>query len=375
MKPPNVFWRPLLQLRSLSLRMRWEVTRRHPSYQVFWNAQAPGSMIKSDADKDLLVSHWASIKTNALGAIGVSGQTIDPATEFEDLCDDSVKSEWLSGAVHPISMRGLASLLVSSLPKDTLQKVGMAILEAGLDDEAGQEPHRLQSLNKIASYDLSGLDGFTTEPFVYINPNASGRKLMPEIMRLLKDWKQEKQLPEKHDRPESEQSYLDAWDRREGWKNGSYSLSREQKFKEIAKDLQVSLSTVHSRYKRAFKLISGHAYTVNNWKELFGPIKLSSLAQRDADKGVSRRLIKKSRPDVPQSRLGLHEDFGGFADFNSTVEHDDNSVSEDRHELETLISAGKSNAAIFLALGIEQTEEREEALNAYKERIHNGTLD
>ena len=30
--------RPLFQLRSLPIRFRWEVTRRHPYYQVWWKA-------------------------------------------------------------------------------------------------------------------------------------------------------------------------------------------------------------------------------------------------------------------------------------------------------------------------------------------------
>jgi hypothetical protein len=371
----GVFWRPVLQLRSLSLRMRWEVTRRHTSYLVFWNGQPPASMQGPESAKELFAENLASIKRIALGAIGVSGKTFDPTIEFKDLSKARIETEWLSGAVHPVSMRGLASLLVSSLPKDALQKIGMAIIEAGLDEESGKAPRKIQSLAKIASYDNPELDAFTMEPFVSINPDASGRQVQPEIMSLLKRWKSQYQLPETRDKSKSELACLDVWDRREGWQNGSYSLSREQLFREIAGQLSRPLTTVHAQYKRAFELISGHKYSVQNWLDLFGPIKLSSLYERDSDAGLSRNLVEKSTQDVPETRLGQNAKCDeGIVGLNSIAAKEDHSDFERLSDLKEMFSAGKTNAQICVVLNVKKTKERLSALNAIKDRIQDGSL-
>ncbi len=73
-----------------------------------------------------------------LGAIGVSGRPLDPATDFEDITCAGLNVAWLSGAVYPISMRGLVGLLIVALPKETLKDVGQKLLEASHDDEDGE---------------------------------------------------------------------------------------------------------------------------------------------------------------------------------------------------------------------------------------------
>jgi hypothetical protein len=356
--------------------MRWEVTRRHPSYLVFWNAQPPKSLEGPEDLKKTLIENLASIKQVALGAIGVSEKTIDPAIEFNDLGDVGIEAEWLSGVVHPVSMRGLASLLVSNLPKDSLQKIGMAILEAGLDDELGKEPRKIQSLAKIASYDHPDLNSFPLKSIVSINPNASGRKVQPEIASLLKKWKKEHQLPEKRDRSNSEQSCIEVWDLREGWRNGVYSPSLELRFQEIATKLEIPLTTAHARYKRAFEMVSGHTYSVSNWFALVGPIKTSRYVNAKALGGLSRNLVEKTTRDVPSSRLGRIQDSdNGFIELNSIAAREDHSVWDSLNDLEELFSAGKNNAQICTALNVKPTKECLQALDALRERLQDGALD
>ena len=354
--------------------MRWEVTRRHPSYLLTWKVRPLKSLQGEEADKQQLKENLESIRQIALGAIGVTGSTFDPNTEFADLGEPS-NADWLSGSVHPISMRGLASLLVSALPKATLQKIGMAILEAGLDDENEKEPRRLQSLAKIASYEDSALDSFTSEPFVSIDPSASARKVQPEIAKLLKKYKSDLQLPERRNKSRLEIEYLDVWDRREGWQNGSYSLDRELQFKEIAGQLELPLSTVHSRYKRAFELVSGHTYSVDNWTELLGLIKLSSLSTGERSFRLPRNLIQKTKRDVPETRLGRCSDSGdGVVDMNAIENDEDREACDRLIDLKAMFSAGKTNAAICDLLQVEVSKESLAALDALRDRFQDGEL-
>lgn len=325
--------------------------------------------------KDELVKNLAAIREVALGAIGVAGGTIDPATEFGDLGKESLKVEWLSGAVQPVTMRGLASLLVRNLPKNTLQKIGMAILEAGLDDELGEEPCTIQSLAKIASYDDPELNSFTLEPYVSINPNASGRQVQPEIAKLLKSWKAEYQLSEKRNNSPSEESYLKVWDLREGWSDGAYSLFRELKLRDVAKELKIPISTAHTRYKRAFEIISGHTYSVRNWVDLMGPLKLSSLSKGNSLGGLKRNITQKAKRDVPSSKLRLTGDSeASFVDLNSIVSPTNRSVLDDFEDLKELISRGKSNREIFLEFDAKETEDGLRALDALRERLRDCDL-
>ena len=130
--------RPQFQLRMLPLRMRWEVTRRHPEYFINWalaRAEHRGEI--SETEIDNVLRQAAIVK---LGMIGVSGEPPDPATPFDDLGSDELELGWLSVAVHPLTTRGMAAILLAVLPKETLGKLGMVFLTAACDDKENQPP-------------------------------------------------------------------------------------------------------------------------------------------------------------------------------------------------------------------------------------------
>ena len=116
--------RPPFQLRSLPISTRWEVTRRHPYYQAWWKWTPSCDSTDSEKTRTNLASAESLLRDAGaiiLGAIGVSRTPPDPATEFEQLGAADLNAAWLSGVLHPTTMRGLAAILIASLSKETLR--------------------------------------------------------------------------------------------------------------------------------------------------------------------------------------------------------------------------------------------------------------
>lgn len=309
---PNLFWRPPLQLRSLPIETRWEVTRRHPSYFAYWKRREAADLFDDEQQIAVCQKFIDGSRVLALRAIGVVPEVaVDPAIEFAEL--GQLNPAWLSGAVHPTSMRGLASLLVSLLPKETLEALGCSFIRASAEDKSNFDdgeiplPRRIQALNEIASMEKHGLDYLTPEPFVSINPWASGRTVGEEVKALLKQWKAELNLAEFRERSEKHQICLDVWDRRDGWVAGRYESGRGKKFIEISEELNCPLTTIHSQYKKAFELITGHKYRFDSFIELFGLIRFSRLFSDGRDLKY-RRLNKSTDRPVSESKLGISLD-------------------------------------------------------------------
>lgn len=309
---PSLFWRPPLQLRSLPVETRWEVTRRHPSYSTYWKKTAAADLFDDEEQIEECQKFMDESRVLALNAIGVvPEEAVDPALEFKEL--GQLNPAWLSGAVHPTSMRGLASLLVSLLPKETLTSLGCSFIRASVEDEFGSEQgemplsNKLLAINEIASMDKEGLDLLTPEPFVSINPWASGRTVGEEVKTLLKQWKTELGLDEIRVRSENHQIYLDVWDRREGWNGGRYETGSGKLFIEISEELKRPLTTIHSQYKKAFELITGHQYRFDSFIELFGLIRFSNLFSDGGDLRYRRFNEATNRP-VNETKLGISLD-------------------------------------------------------------------
>ena len=364
---PNLFWRPVLQLRSLPLKSRWECTRRHPSYFTFWQLADATHLFEdpeSASANELETAQQALIasRTLALSAIGISPEAaIDPSSEFSEFGE--LNPVWESGAVHPTSIRGLASLLVEVLPKETLNLLGVAFVEASFPDESNNEnelkvPKKLQSLNKIARADEEGLDCLTPEPFVSINPWASKREVTREITDLLTQWKSELDLEEVRSRSEMHESYFEVWDMREGWNGGRYVPGTGKRFAEIASKLDRPLTTIHSQYKKAFELITGHLYCLNSFLELFGAIRFSRLFSEGKD-AKHRQFVESSRRPVSEARLGMPVE-----SIDSTPQPETYSLNELLADYDTLTSDGVSVEQAAAKLGIVDME----ALNSLAEQ-------
>ena len=284
----DLIHRPPFQLRSLPVRWRWEVTRRHPYYQLSWKkAQA---RYRQEGCSDPVERLLRMVAIAHLGAIGVAGAPPDPATDFEQLGADSLKTAWQSGAIHPISLRGMAAVLLAWLPPEALSALGTILTQGSRDDLADEPPHRIEAMIALQTLDKAGLDSYPDEPLVSINPAASGRQIAEAASALLKEWKQERGLTERRDRAERYDDYLRVWDLREGWLGGQYDRGRELLFRDVAERLKLSIPTVYSHYCSAFALIVGHGYSPELWHQVFGVLKLSELI------GALPGAVSQSRP-------------------------------------------------------------------------------
>ena len=77
----DLFARPHFQLRSLPVNFRWEATRRHPIYQIFWRSLVHELELPSEAEAQLEEAiKWQSLIR--LSKIGVTGQPVNPSVEF-----------------------------------------------------------------------------------------------------------------------------------------------------------------------------------------------------------------------------------------------------------------------------------------------------
>ena len=293
------------QLRSLSIPMRWEVTRRHPFYQKLWKDSAnfhrqeitstnPFEKIKRESAAKLLA------------LIGVSGEPPDPKTPFSELGESELNNAWLSGAVHPVTLRGMAGILLATLPESTLGDLGLYLIEASCEKNDKEKYSRENSLSKLASYKCEVLDSYTAEPLVSVNPAASQRQISEAIKSLHGQWKNERELKEQRDRSDKNKTYLEVWDLREGFsEEGAYNISEEQKLSEIAEVVGSSISTVSNHYRSAFEMIIGKPYSPELWWNTIGVFKLSKFdLKHNILSQIRPRKSRTPRP-VSESRLGL----------------------------------------------------------------------
>jgi len=297
----------------------------------------------------------------ALNAIGVvPDEAVDPAREFSEL--GNIKHAWMSGAVHPTSMRGLASLLTTLLPKETLATLGMAFIEAGLEDDPPSEgeelalPKRIQALDKIAAMQKEGLDYLTPEPFVSINPWASIRQVDREINHLLNDWKKELDLEEIRERSKKHEAYFEVWDLREGWTAGRYVAGQGKLLVEVAEYLDRPLQTVNSQYKKAFELITGHPYCPESFVHLFGSIRFQGIFTDGADTKYRPRNDKPVK-SVNESTLGISaEEVSNSHDRQTTKAAFTYSHEDFTADYRSLAAKGMTDREIASELEIENYE-------------------
>lgn len=350
---PLIVARPSFQLRSLPIQIRWEVTRRHPYYQAWWNfarRHYQNSVLESKYEVSL-----RQLAVYVLAKIGVSGTPIDPKTEFTELGAEELNVAWLSGAVHPLSLRAMAAILIAAFPSETAVDIGMLLSMAGSEDVDGEPPKRHQALQRLVSLDRPGLDDYPDEPFVSVNPAASGRQINGAIAELLKTWKAERGLTEQRDRSEKYYEYLNIWDLREGWVDGAYDRSKERKLKEIAAETKLSLYTLHNHYCRAFELLTGHGYSPDLWCRLMGQLKLAELTE-DIEPRVSRRrpMTSPERRPVPETRLknpGSRAISSRLLTGSATAT-DDSGLFILVSDITTLIGQGHSNEEVVELLGL-----------------------
>jgi hypothetical protein len=348
---PWVILRPPELLMDLPVAYRWEVTRRHPYYLRFWQlAQSYHGGPSTDPGQRGLEESAALV---LLGALGVSAPLPPPGASADSLGAGSLSNAWEGGAVAPVPYRGLLGMLLTHLPPEVLVQVGHLLADCGA--RAGPEKvERLPFLTELFHLQHPALDALPTRPVVGVNVHAPLRAITEAVETMARQWKEGAGIAERRRREDKLDDYLAAWDLREGWAGDRYDGSREQTLCEIAQRLQVPLSTAANRYRSAFGLIVGRAYTPALWARVIGAIK---AYERLGPEGLPRRTLRRPwrspQPRaVPEAALRAPGEGAGAAGPLNTIGASPNEIAYTDLvlDIQDLIARGRSNADIIAAL-------------------------
>lgn len=300
--------RPQYQFRSLSVPMRWEVTRRHAIYQIYWSDSFES--LSDDPYLQELRQLMQKASTTVLAMIGFSGPAIPPETDFNDIGSDPLPT-WMAGSVHPISFKGLVGILLRHLPSEVLSEITDLFQQASSNgtEEKYEAMLRLNDLNG------EELNAYPDDLIVALSPTASVRQLNSDLNNLLKAYRERTNIPEQRDREDSYRAALQVWDLREGWSEGRYHNGNERTLSSIAADLGESLPTVNNRYRRAFELITGHEYNPELWFRVFGPLKFHGY--KDISDVLNSRPRRSPSPrEIPDAAISLGDHSSFVAEYS-----------------------------------------------------------
>jgi hypothetical protein len=297
--------------RLYPLDVRWEVTRRHPYYLVFWRqALLYRQNQLGDHPAERLLRYAATLM---LGSIGVFGEPVSPETPFPALMEGCNEPGFLSGSVQPISFRAAIAMLINGLPPAERAVVG-AILMTGGDDEIvipGDDDDRTQqkqrALASLGSLISPTLDSYPDIPLFYVHVGASQRGIARDIEDQVRRWKRRRGLASNKVHTSKLSKYLEVWDLREGWNGGGYNRSKELTFVDVGRRLKIcAISTVVNRYRSAFEMITGYTFKPDLWWRLFGPLKFSALCvdpSQTLSAPIQHRLKSPIGRPIPETRV------------------------------------------------------------------------
>lgn len=354
---PGIVSRPPGQLHDLPIQVRWEVTRRHPYYLVFWQEALRYRREASSVDhSDRTLLGLAAVLM--LGSIGVTGEPVGPETEFDKLIGDHIDPAFLTGSVQPISFRAIVAMLISGLPSAEREAVGSLLLTVDDDafavpgDNADRDLQRQFALENLMRFASSALDSCPEIPLFYIHLGASQRSIARDVEDQTRRWKERLGLGSSKLHTAKLDDYLRVWDLREGWIGSGYDRSRELTFAKVGRELKISsISTVANRYRSAFEMITGHRFTPELWWRLLGPLKASELlggAAAAFSAPVLHHLRSPARRPVPDSRVSPRTDEDhpvGMAEAGSAIRDDIEQVDL-LMDLQDLIGRGLSDEEI-----------------------------
>jgi DNA-binding Lrp family transcriptional regulator len=344
---PWIVTRPSTLLMELPVNSRWEVTRRHPYYLRFWYL---AHQYHQQPATDPQQQSWEESAVLVLQAIGVSGDPPPPGASSESLGANSLSKGWESGAVAPITFRGLADMLLFGLPPEARLELGQ-LLTASAESTEDPSYQNYQFLLELKKLRHSAFDAFPNKPVVGINVHAPQRVVVQAIEHLLRQWKEKSEIPERRRRNYKPDDYLAVWDLREGWTMDHYDSAREQTFLQIAQQLGVPISTVANRYRSAFRLIVGRDYTAELWARVLGFLKVAELVDpEELPKQTLRRPWRSRQPrrPVPESVLQpSHSDGESDRILNvAGVCQDEIAYRNLILDIKALLEQGESNDAI-----------------------------
>jgi hypothetical protein len=342
--------RPPAILNELPVAFRWEVTRRHPYYLRFWQlAQRHHESPSTDPVQRGLEQSAALI----LQTIGVTGSPPAPGAGPDELDMGSLSQAWESGAVAPLTFRGLVGMLLADLPPELLVQVGGLLAECGAGAEH-DTARKHQFLTRLYDLKHAALDAFPRRPVVGVNIDAPQRVITKAVEQLVRECKEKQGIQETRRRDDKLDEYLSVWDLREGWGTDHYDGAQEQTLREVARRLQLPLSTVANRYRSAFRLITGHDYSPELWARVLGCLKV--LEWLDPEE-LPRRTLR--RPWRSRQRQPVAESVVQPPDHGREMPRLLNTAGVSDGELgfvdlvldiQDLIRQGRSNAEIIAAV-------------------------
>jgi len=290
-----IFNRPPEILNSLTDEVKWEVTRRHPYYQMFWrSARADGSLEVPDQLRDAT--------RLVLGLIGVHGEFPHPATPFSDLVPATVGRAWLNGAISRVSVRSLSMMLFPMLSRGTLREL-RRLFDIAVSIEPSDVAAMHELLKSARESSEPGLDQILPELVMTINPHASTSAIEEAVRSVVQQYRSEHGIPDTRRREDLIPDYLAVWDEREGWNGSVYQPDSRRSLKSAASRQNSSTSTAFNRYQSAFRLIIGHTYNPTRWWRTMGLLSSGDMAGLSTR--LPRRINRRVRTPVPASRLGI----------------------------------------------------------------------
>jgi hypothetical protein len=358
--PAGIVARPPGQLHDLPLEARWEVTRRNPYYLVFW-AQAR-AFRRAELSVHPAEGYLRYAAHLILAQIGVTGEPVSPETSGQELIgSDNAALDFLTGTVQPVTFRGVVSMLLNGLPPVELEAVGDLLRAAGRGEYEVPEDAPPDIQKKLASVELTrlisvNLDSFAEIPLFYVHLGASQNSILRDTGEQVRRWKKRRGLGSPKVQAEKIDLYLKVWDLREGWTGAGYDRARERTFANITKTLGIGpISKVVSRYRAAFRLISGHDFSPELWWRLVGPLKFSKFLGDPIvvlSDPIRHRFSSPGPKPVPESVISPATDdvsSPGIVASSATVDRDI-TIADLLMDLETLIDRGLSDDEVATKL-------------------------
>jgi hypothetical protein len=188
---------------------------------------------------------------------------------------------------------------------------------------------------------------------VGIDVEAPQRAIVAAVEKLVAQKKKELGVRERRRRHELLGPYLKVWDLREGWTGAGYDTEREVLFPEIAKHLRMSRRTAVNHYQSAFRFLSGHQYSFENWFRLFRGLKLTEL--RGGVRALKRRRPSRD-PHVAEAPAGTSEPAEMAPEMALAYEHwldsDDPEIRELIGDIQSLMKSGCTDDKILEKLDL-----------------------
>ncbi len=353
--------------------MRWELTRRHPYYLSLWRTAA--RFYEPDKATSESIKLFSVGAVLLLARIGVSGPPLDPALPADEVAPAEGAMTFLAGSIMPAPLRMMANLLAAELEPETLDALGkLFIRRAELRTRHGggwaETADGVENLSEFLLLRDYALDSCQRADVVSINLEASDKLLKRDLVTYAKTRRTMRPVRATKIRPAQFRQILDAWDAREGWTGSAYDIPRESHFKNMAFGSRVSVTTLFARYRRAFELVSGHEYSLENWVRLFYVQKLFAGTPRTVTTaGRTKPIIRgRRRTSGPAPKVVLVGNFEiGRAHELTKQAQNESGYAQLWIDLVDRLRAGKSNEQIRQELDL--TQITNEQLDTLRDRM------